>query len=159
MALQRFVKSSTSGDKFPTGDHLNKAVWVKPLEKFSGLKTDYDEEGEKVVLRAHVYDLEADQAYANCVFFNGALVDGLGQFLDNEVVVRFADVKTKDGKRSFRGVLDGTDEDYASAEAKLGQIHKAVEARLEELASEAPSNGAPAQDADQASKVKAAFKR
>lgn len=160
MALKRFVKSSGTGDKFPTGDHLNKAVYVQPLEKFSGLKTDYDEEGEKVVLRANVYDLTEDQAYVRVVFFNDALVDGLGQFLGDEVVVRFADIKTKDGKRTFRGVLDGTDDDYALAEKKMDQIHAALEARAAELdAEDGPSNGAPTQSAEQAAQVKGAFKR
>jgi hypothetical protein len=160
MALKRFVKSSGTGDKYPTGDHLNKPVYVQPLEKFSGLKTDYDEEGTKVVLRANVYDLNEKQAYARVVFFNDALVDGLGQFLGEETVVRFADIKTKDGKRTFRGVLDGTDDDYSLAESMMDDIRAAIEAREAELDSEdGPGSGAPAQDTAQAAAVKGAFKR
>lgn len=160
MALTRFVKSSGTGDRFPTADHLNTPVYVQPLEKFSGLKTDYDEEGVKVVLRANVYDLTEKAAYARVVFFNDALVDGLGQFLGEETVVRFSDIKTKDGKRTFRGVLDGTDEDYALAETLMDDIKAAIAARETELDSEeAPEANAPKQDAAQANAVKGAFKR
>lgn len=159
MALTRFVKSSGTGDKFPTADHLNTPVYVQPLEKFSGLKTDYDEEGVKVVLRANVYDLAEDKAYVRVVFFNDALVDGLGQFLGEETVVRFADIKTKDGKRTFRGVLDGTDDDYALAEKKMDEIKSALSAREAELESEDSPVDSPKQDAAQAAAVKGAFKR
>ncbi len=162
MALKRFVKSSGTGDKFPTGDNLNKPVYVQPLEKFSGLKTDYDEEGEKVVLRANVYDIEEQKAYSRVVFFNDALVDGLGQFLGEETVVRFADIKTKDGKRTFRGVQDGTDVDYEMAEQiGLDKIRAAIEERAAELdAQDGPAGSTgPTQDSAQAEKVKKAFSR
>jgi hypothetical protein len=140
MALTRFVKSSNTGDKYPTGNHLNKPVYVQPLEKFTGLKTDHDPEGENVVLRANLYDLTDKQAYGRIVLFNGALVDGLGQFLGEEVVVRFVDQKSKDGKRTYRAVQDGSDADYALAEGMIDEIRAAIEARLEELDSEAGSD-------------------
>lgn len=160
MALQRFVKSSGTGDKYPTQDNMDKPVYVQPIEKFTGLKTDYDENGEKVVLRVNVYDLQDKQAYVRVVFFNDALVDGLGQYIGSETVVRFADIKTKDGKRTFRGVLDGTDADYSMAEAMMDDIHAAIAAREAELdAEDGPTSDAPKQDATQANKVKGAFSR
>ncbi len=160
MSLKRFVRNTGTGDKFATGDNLGKPIWVQPIEKFSGLVTDYDPDGTKVVLRANVYDMEEKQAYGRVVFFNDALCDGLGQFIGSETVVRFADVKTKDGKRSFRSALEGTDADYEMAESMLDTIHAEIAARLAELDSDAvPVSDAPKQNSAQADAVKGAFKR
>lgn len=160
MSLKKFVRNTGTGDKYPTGDHLNKPVYVQPLEKFTGLVTDYDLEGTNVVLRANLYDMEEDKAYGRIVLFNAALVDGLGQYLGEETVIRFADIKTKDGKKTFRGVLEGTEDDYALAEKKLEEMRTAISARLQELDSDnAVAADSPKQDAAQAAAVKGAFKR
>lgn len=161
MALKRFVQSSNTGDRYPTGDHLNTPVYVQPIEKFSGLKTKHDENGENVVIRCNVYDLDAKEAFVRVVFFNDALVDGLGQYLGEEVVVRFVDKKSKDGKNTYRGIEDGTDADYEMAERMEADIKAAIAEREAELDAEgaAAGNDGPKQDADQAAAVKGAFKR
>ncbi len=160
MALQRFVKSSGTGDRYPTGDHLNVPVFVQPLEKFTGMVTEHDKDGTGVNLRANLYDLETGKAYGKIVLFNQALVDGLGRYLGEEVVVRFADVKKKSGQGSFRGVLEGTDADYALAEKNLDEIHAAIAARLVELEEgDGVDSSAPAQDSTQKDAVKKAFSR
>jgi hypothetical protein len=161
MALQRFVKSSGTGDRYRTEDHLNVPVLVQPIELFTGLVSEHDPEGEKVVMRANLYDLEEKQAYGRIVLFNPALVDGLKPYMGSETVIRFADIKKKTGKGTFRGCQEGTDADYALAESMLDDIHAAIEARLEELDSESngPTENAPKQDEEQKAKVAGAFKR
>jgi hypothetical protein len=161
MALQRFVKSSGTGDRYPTGDNLNKPVFVQPLEKFTGMVTEHDKDGTGVNLRANLYDLVTGQAYGRIVLFNDALVDGLGRYIGEEVVVRFADIKKKNGSGSFRGALEGTDADYKLAEDNLDEIHAAIEARLAELDNDTGSNDSTstATDPAVAAKAKAAFKR
>jgi hypothetical protein len=158
MALERFVKSSANGDRYPTGDHLNVPVLVQPIEKFTGMVTTHDKDGTGVNLRANLYDLETGKAYGRIVLFNQALVDGLSRYIGSETVVRFADVRKKDGSGTYRGIVEGTDEDFKLAESKLDEIHAAIEARLAEL-EDGGTEDAPAQDSAQAAKVKAAFSR
>jgi hypothetical protein len=159
MALKGYVKSSNNGDKLATGDHLNVPFYIQPLELFTGLKTKFDEEGTEVVLRAHAYNLNTDEVYANIVLFNGALVDGLGRYVGDETVVRFVDVQNKAKTGTYRAVAEGTTDDFAVAEKKLETIQAAIAARVAELDSNAAVADGPAQDSGQASAVKAAFKR
>lgn len=158
MALTKYVKpAQIKGDRLATADHLNKPFYIQPLEVVHGLKTAHDAEGLEPKLSAHAYDLENDEAYANIILFNGVLVENLSRYVGDETVIRFADVKTKDGKRTFRGLLEGTDEDFALAEEKMDQIKAAIETRLEELEAEAAEETATEAPATKA--TKAPFKR
>jgi hypothetical protein len=158
MALKGYVKSSNNGDKLSTGDNLNVPFYIQPLELFTGLKTKFDEEGVKLVLRAHAYNLETDEVFANIVLFNDALVDGLGRYVGDETVIRFADVQNKARTGTYRAVVEGTSDDFALAEKKLAKIQEAITARVAELDSDAVVDS-PAQDNSQAAAVKKAFSR
>lgn len=158
MALQRY-EQATSGDNFKTEENLNVPCLVQPLEKKTGIKTQYDPDGEKIALICNVYDLEQDVVYGRAILFNGALVDQLGRYLGQETVVRFVNKKTRDGKATYRGVDEGTEADYKMAEAKLDAINEAIAARLVELDSGSSTPTPSGQDPAQAAKVSAAFKR
>lgn len=170
MGIKKFERSGggsfVKGDRFPTGDHLNKPVYIHPLDVVEGLKTEHDPEGVNPKIRAHVYDLEEKQAYANCIFFNGAVIDGMVEFLGEPTVVRFVDAKKKNGgKGTYRAMEAGTDADYALAESMEDDIEAALAARVAELEAEAAEEAslraadAPKQNASQAAAVKGAFKR
>lgn len=143
MALTKYVKQAqVKGDRLATADHLNKPFVIMPLGIIQGLKTTHDTEGLDDKLSAHAYDLEEDKAYANIVLFNGVLVENLSRYIGDETVVRFADVKKKDGKGSYRGLLEGTDADIDMAEAKMDEIKAAIAERVAELEAEAAEEAA-----------------
>lgn len=168
MGLQKHTSPSTSGDKLPTGDHLDKPFIVNPTEFVEAFDTPKHtaKEGEQY-LRANAYDLTEGKAYVNVLFFNPALVDQLGQYVnengDDATVVRFVDRKTKDGNNTYRTVDAGSDEDWDAA-ADV-DYDAAFVARKAELATAVPAAEAkPAaakktQSAAQKAKVEAAFTR
>lgn len=146
MALERFVKS-VQGDHLPTGDHMNKPFYIKPVAMVEGLITKHDATGESRKIRVHAVDMENDKVYANAVLFNSALVDGLEKYLGSATVGIFYDQRNKSGSGEYRNLKDGSDADYAKAEANMEKYDAAIEARIAELEAESGAAEAPAKSA------------
>lgn len=165
MALQKHTSASSSaGDKFATGAHLDKPFIVNPVKFVDAFDTAKHkaEPGEQYLV-VNVYDVNEGKAYVNALLFNPALVEQLGQYVnangDDATVVRFVDRPSKKNSgNTYRTVDAGSDADYEAAEKV--DYEAAFKARYAELNAEvAPSGGEKTQQSDQKAKIDAAFTR
>jgi hypothetical protein len=125
------------GDQFDVRSHLNRPLYVEPVELVTGIKTAHDKEGDKVRLKAHIYDIDADTVYCNAIIWNETPVERLTPYLGEATVIQFVNTKAQTGPYTYQSVVEGSAEDFDAAEYKEEIIRKAIDDRIEEQIAEA----------------------
>lgn len=165
MGISTFVPNSSSskGDFFNFDENVDQPMLVNPTRLTDGIKTDYDKEGENVVLVANLVNLVTGEVMGNALMFNATVRDQLQKYIESDgegmTVVRFAKIKTKDGKRTYNGVKPAENGDVALAEKWLRDHPTGFADRLAELEAEAKAAQVEAEKSNGSSGKSGAFKR